>query len=1626
MVQTKPSNINNLNGLAIKRSLKTVKSELGASDRSRIELLETLIPDDGIICLADVLDTLYPEQIGQPREKALTALRQLRKRLTDAGKEANIDLALKADSKTRNEPKERWCWFEGGDDVEQAIIRYTTSETNLDGQTLIEQQGAVRQREYRDGKPVFNYFVSYAHADQKQADEFCRSLEVCLQTANHNYYFEVWQDPILLAGDDWFNEIKGGIANSDFGLMLVSKHFLASEFIAEHELPAYITPSPNVLQDRKRTVPVLLKPILFDGSMNLRGLEKKQFYQLNQQAYSEQKGIQKKDDFVLGLFQHIQHFVPGLLVSCPDNKPGAESKMATETKIEKHTHQATSELDDENTIDNQGVPTSLNKSELSEQGDGSRCTALSYLEDWLKNPKGQHYCALLAEYGMGKTTTSMMLARRLIAQRKTDPTVPLPIYLDLRHLGDTAKREDVGFEQIISKVIERSWKGGGINPDISVEEVVRHVQTLGALIIFDGLDEVLVHLTQAQGQRFTRELYRVLPPQLWIAKGSAQPGRLLVTCRSHYFRTLREQKNHLLAEDRENLSHNDYAAFMLLPFSDQQIETYLSRCLPKHEVKKLVDTIGAVHNLSELAQRPYLLKLISGHIEAIERWRMQGRLVTGVTLYREFVSSWLERDKGKHQIKPKHKQQLMQYFAAELWRSGEKSWDVEQTEEWLVDFLHDHPKVKRHYDHIPNYLELLTDDLRTATFLVREGEDHFRFAHSSLQEYFVAAYLFNALEANTLQSNELMHWALPKLSHETLVFFGQHMLEAQDAQQTKGSKSFDLVSQSLMQIRDTYRPQVSERFFDYILLALGQGYPLISLLGLQMQGAQLAGLTIAGLKVKPLRLERADFSGADLADVTFEYVTLKSAKFDQANLQCAEFLDCNASLGSFVGATLVGTKFCDSGFKQAKFEQAEFYRTQWLGCDLSQSGGLPTAPLDGTFTGCVFESIVEGTDSNNTLLAGAELQRLGGHESSVMDCAFSPNDRSFISASRDGTVRLWDVASGDCLRVFKGHGARVNGCAFLPGGDAFISASSDKTLRLWDKNSGECLRVFKGHESGVNACAVAPDGLTILSASNDNTLRLWALDSGLCLQVLDLHKARVLSCAFAPNGLTLLSASRDKDLRLWDSKIGHCLRVFSGHEERVSSCTFAPDGLTFISASYDDTLRLWDVKTGDCLRVFSGHSSFVFDCAFAPDGQTVLSVSLDDTLRLWDVFSGECLRVFTGHQDAVRVGVFSADGQMMLSAADDKTLRLWDKNNGHCLRVFAGHQASLNHSVFSPDGQHLLSADSDKTLRLWALDSGECLRVFSGHLGSINHCAFSADGLLIVSASDDRTLRLWDASNGECLRVLSGHERGVTACGFSLDSLWVFSASADGTLRLWDTNSGECLQQFKDHGDWIRDCAISADDQILLSASDDKTLRLWDINNGECLQELSGHESWVQSCAFSPDGQTLLSASNDETLRLWHRDNGQCLQVFSGHQAGVNDCAFAPDGQTIISASSDNTLRLWDITNGECLRVFSGHEKGVNSCSFSPDGQTVVSSSYDGTMRLWDIHSGLQIGLRWQVVGENSWVVWDSAFDGPVDASDADKEQKPVWADKDVWRHLGYSVNDPDSGEILRLPFVVG
>ena len=1578
--------------------------ELGNSDCTRLTKLRPQINPQGQLNLAEVLASLYP---GHHQQEAQNLLRTLRQRIKMAAEHAKLSgLQLKIDQKKRNPPAQRWLWWVTDSRAQVMALAQVMAGVNphYDNENYVEPQAQPKS---------YKIFISYARADTNTRTTLIEHLEKA--KTDNNSKFDFWIDTqAILIGENWHQEIQQAIAKCDAGLLLLSPQALDSAYIKKSEIPPLL---------EKGLLPVGLSMFTLDRLAEVTNLSEKQLFLQNDYTpalfFDQCTETASRELFVEKLLQQIEaklsksarqfttdrskhHGVwDKLPARCEDQYP---------SKIYTGVHGSSIDL------------TKVDKCAQKSPSQRAKSTPiLRAINNWLRN-KDEYappLLALLGEFGTGKTFTCRMLNQQLVKEIEDRvENTPTPLYIDLRLSPTYQDNRLPTLEEIIAEALRQN------ESQETAQAVLKQARQGDYVVIFDGLDEKLTHYRPEQQGDFLNELWRLFPKSYRDAlsvraqwrqrqreqqdpkqngtedrlpadieqKIKANRCRMLLSCRDHFFRTASEQNAFLQGYLREARAGEDYQGWNLLPFSADQVREYLHKRFGNQRAQEIEELISAVHNLKDLATRPLTLSLIGAHIRELEADKAAGRRINAARLYQLMIDRLLRRDDGKHQLLPRHKLWILQDLAAHFWRTGKRSFPVETLEQWLEDWLYANPRVRAGtMDSVQKQrsisVAILENDLRTATLLVRAGADTFRFAHSSIQEYCLAAYLLRRVKEDQPDA-----WNLDALSPEVLDFLGQLLqLQPQDEQTT--------LVQRLERWKTPYRPRISENLFAYCRRAHQRHYPAPDLRRFDLSGAHLPDLHLENSD-----LSHSQFANATLRNCQFTQVHCSQVEFAHADLRNARWQHVNAREAQLSNAQLDGACFRHCDFTAADLRSEHQHRCRWLDCTLPQvqwpqkvAGHPPFA------VNCHHPRAITSAPAGQPRL-------YHGHTSGINCAVYSPDGQRIVSASDDDTLRIWDAYNGECLLTFKGHDDSVNSAAFDPQGQRIVSASDDDTLRIWDAYNGECLLTFKGHDDSVNSAAFDPQGQRILSASADKTLRIWDARNGQFIFALTGHGRPVISAVFDRQGERILSASADKTLRVWDARNGECLLTFKVHDDSVFSAVFDPSGRRIVSASNDKTLRVWDADNGECLLTLTGHNRSVNSAAFDPQGQRIVSASDDKTLRIWDADNGECILALKDYDSPVYSASFDPQGRRIVSASWDKTLRVWDARNGECLLTFKGHDDSVNSAAFDPQGQRILSASEDNTMRLWDARSGQCLLTFKDHDHWVNSAVFDPQGQRILSASGDNTMRLWDVRDGQCLLTLKGHDYWVNSAVFDPQGQRILSASWGGTLRVWDARDGQCLLTLKGHVHPVISAFFDPQGERIVSASFDETLRIWDAHSGQCLFTLKGHNDLVNSAIFDPQGQRIVSASENKTLCIWDARNGECLLTLTGHDGSVISAVFDPQGGRIVSASADKTLRIWDARNGECLLTLTGHDRSVLSAAFDPQGERIVSASVDKTLRVWDARNG-QCLQTYYHLPEDQWL---SYIGTPEDG-------EPLAASPQAWRWLGLSAINSD-GAIDRYP----
>ncbi|CAE6495136.1 unnamed protein product [Saccharomyces cerevisiae] len=221
-------------------------------------------------------------------------------------------------------------------------------------------------------------------------------------------------------------------------------------------------------------------------------------------------------------------------------------------------------------------------------------------------------------------------------------------------------------------------------------------------------------------------------------------------------------------------------------------------------------------------------------------------------------------------------------------------------------------------------------------------------------------------------------------------------------------------------------------------------------------------------------------------------------------------------------------------------------------------------------------------------ITGECISTYRGHSDSVL--SVDSYQKVIVSGSADKTVKVWHVESRTCYTL-RGHTEWVNCVKLHPKSFSCFSCSDDTTIRMWDIRTNSCLKVFRGHVGQVQKIIpltikdvenLATDNTSDGSSSQDDPTMTDGADES---DTPSNEQETVLD-ENIPYPTHLLSCGLDNTIKLWDVKTGKCIRTQFGHVEGVWD--IAADNFRIISGSHDGSIKVWDLQSGKCMHTFNG------------------------------------------------------------------------------------------------------------------------------------------------------------------------------------------------------------------------------------------------------------------------------------------------------------------------------------------------------------------------------------------------------------------------------------------------------
>lgn len=561
------------------------------------------------------------------------------------------------------------------------------------------------------------------------------------------------------------------------------------------------------------------------------------------------------------------------------------------------------------------------------------------------------------------------------------------------------------------------------------------------------------------------------------------------------------------------------------------------------------------------------------------------------------------------------------------------------------------------------------------------------------------------------------------------------------------------------------------------------------------------------------------------------------------------------------------------------------------------------------------------------------------HPGWVRSAHFSPDGKRILTLSTN-EARVWDLpASTGWTQQVSGSYALCS--RFSPDGSQVLAASMDGSVALWDAASGRALARLNGHTGAVRFAMFSPSGQWIVTASDDKTARVWdpryPQDSRLVLH----HEGPVVAADFHPNGQWIVTASEDKTAMIWDMVKAEKIHDLIGHEDRVSAARFSRDGTLVLTASHDGTARVWNTVTGQpwgepAIHEIALSYRFVDMIEPAPDGRSFATVCADHAVRIWTVPAVQPLFEPLAKTAAPANYILGDEGRFAVIRAGD-ALEFHD--------LFRPRPdpprfdvPGLNAAVLSPNHQFIFATGAEPQARLFRV--GQSNGVLLNNQVPVAFASFSADDTKVLAVSGDRA-QVWDTAAGRSLAGPWLHQPAIAWAGFSPDGSRAITLAAVDA-HLWSVSVSGGIERTFQCKEGILAAAFGADPHHVIFNCRDNAARLWNVRENRTV--VFAHPAPLRAVQLGPQNGTLLTAAAS-TVRVWDcRDPSQpLLEIHLPDE--VNSARFSPDGRQIVTASNARSLQLWDAATGLALSDPIRAGAPVWGARFSPDGNWVIAET---------------------------------------------------------------------------------
>jgi WD40 repeat protein len=625
-----------------------------------------------------------------------------------------------------------------------------------------------------------------------------------------------------------------------------------------------------------------------------------------------------------------------------------------------------------------------------------------------------------------------------------------------------------------------------------------------------------------------------------------------------------------------------------------------------------------------------------------------------------------------------------------------------------------------------------------------------------------------------------------------------------------------------------------------------------------------------------------------------------------------------------------------------------------------------------------------------------------GHELAILALGVNPDTTLLATASRDKTIKLWQLQTGRELRTLFGHDKSVTALSFVPQKNALVSGSNDATIRLWDLLTGKEVKQFTLPDV-ITSLVVHPAGNWLIAAGYANDAYVVSLPEFKLIKKIEVNPDKGsgsgIDLALSPDGTLLAIGEDNRTCKVYTTQDFKLKTEIKPEEGWCGGCgtriVFKNNQSLYIAAE-NGTLSYYNLAKGKTEQLLLSELDDLSGLSLSKNGNT-LALATEKKLYL---FTNNILTKEIVAEEDVELteNTFYPNSEKLLQAQDNSRVNLINTKNFFVEKKYSGFLndrdlGSLrynpnsywdsyiaryirfkNQVLVSNDGRTLLKGKFGNKIKQWDIATGKPVMEFNAHTKTALTYQLSADGKKLFSGGGDGRLIIWNTTTGDTLKTIASYREPVFSVNTNATEDKLVSTSWDGSLKIHDLQSGKLEHYFDLNNSSAYCAAFHPNGLYVFTGRMDHSVQLWEIDTKKVVRDFTGHTDIISGLQSNTDGSLLLTSSWDGTARLWHVASGLALVKFKHPTGAIHTAIFSADQTLIYTAGADRAIRIWQAQTGKLLHTLYGHQAEVTSLVVRKEDQLLISHAVDGVTKFWDLTTNKSFYEHIHL-GESEWMV---------------------------------------------------